>query len=40
MRSGGRPRLVAAHPDFPEIPLAGREVQIWGVVCWILHRTI
>ncbi|PBA23591.1 MAG: translesion error-prone DNA polymerase V autoproteolytic subunit [Mycolicibacterium sp.] len=38
--SGRRPRLVAAHPDFPDIPLLGREVVIWGVVCWVLHKTI
>lgn len=40
LRTVGRPRLVAAHPDFPDIQLAGREVQIWGVVCWVLHHTL
>lgn len=39
LRTAGRPRLVAAHPDFPDIPLVGREVLIWGVVCWVLHKT-
>lgn len=40
LRMGRRPRLVAANPDFPDIPLAGRDIQVWGVVCWVLHRTI
>jgi DNA polymerase V len=40
LRLGRRPRLVAANPDFPDISLAGRDIQVWGVVCWVLHRTI
>lgn len=32
--------VIAVLPDFPDIPLLGREVVIWGVVCWVLHKTI
>ena len=38
LRTQGHPRLVAAHPDYPEIPLQGREHQIWGTVTWVLHH--
>ncbi|SLH39223.1 DNA polymerase V subunit UmuD [Mycobacteroides abscessus subsp. massiliense] len=34
------PRLEAAHPDFADIDLAGREVLIWGVVTCVLHHTV
>ena len=40
LRLGRQPRLAAANPDFPDIPLVGRDIQVWGVVCWVLHRTI
>jgi DNA polymerase V len=33
------PRLVAAHPDFPDITVTGRDVQMWGVVTYVLHHT-
>lgn len=39
LRTKGVPRLVAAHPDYPETPLAGRDVLIWGVVTCVLHHT-
>ncbi|SIE12403.1 Probable repressor LexA [Mycobacteroides abscessus subsp. abscessus] len=39
LRTVGRPRLVAAHPDFPDIALTGREVHIWGIVTCVLHHT-
>ncbi len=32
------PRLVAAHPDFPDIVLPGRDVQVWGTVTYVLHH--
>lgn len=38
LRLGGRPRLVAANPDFPDIALAGRDCEIWGVVTYVLHH--
>lgn len=38
LRTAGRPRLVAAHPDFPDIALAGRDCEIWGVVTYVLHH--
>jgi len=34
----GAPKLVAAHPDYPEMCLTGREVQMWGVVTYVLHQ--
>lgn len=40
LRTVGRARLAAAHPDYPDISLIDREVQIWGVVCWVLHHTL
>lgn len=39
LRIVGVPRLVAAHPDFPDIPITGRDVQMWGVVTCVLHHT-
>ncbi len=38
LRRRGVPRLVAANSEFPDIPLADRDVQIWGVVTYVLHR--
>jgi DNA polymerase V len=38
--TAGAPRLVAAHPDFPDIPVTGRDVQVWGVVTYVLHHTL
>lgn len=39
LRTRGSPRLVAANPDFASISLKGRDdVQIWGVVTYVLHR--
>lgn len=32
------PRLVAANPDYPDIILAGRDVQLWGTVTYVLHH--
>nr|WP_319000051.1 translesion error-prone DNA polymerase V autoproteolytic subunit [Mycobacterium intracellulare] len=32
------PRLVAAHPDYPDIALVGRDAEIWGVVTYVLHH--
>ncbi len=40
LRTAGVPRLVAANPDFPDIPLAGRDVQIWGVVTYVIHHAL
>ncbi|BEL41977.1 LexA family protein [Mycobacteroides abscessus] len=40
LRTRGKPRLVAAHPDYPDIPLEGREHQIWGTVTWVLHHAL
>ncbi|MBF8221843.1 LexA family protein [Halomonas sp. 328] len=31
------PCLVASHPDYPPIPLAGRECRVWGVVTHVVH---
>lgn len=38
-RGIGAPKLVAEHPGYPEMSLAGREVQMWGVVTYVLHQT-
>ncbi|MBH8579780.1 LexA family protein [Bisbaumannia pacifica] len=31
------PCLVASHPGFPPIPLAGRDCRVWGVVTHVVH---
>ncbi len=45
--SDSRPRiehrygeLVAAHPQYPPIPISSEDdFMIWGVVCYTIHRT-
>lgn len=39
-RTEGTPRLVAASPNYPDIPLAGRDMTVWGVVTCVLHFTL
>lgn len=34
----GPPRLAAANPAYPDIPLIGRDVEVWGVVTYVLHH--
>ncbi|SHU66319.1 LexA repressor [Mycobacteroides abscessus subsp. abscessus] len=38
LRLRGGPRLAAAHPGYPDVVLAGRECEIWGVVTYVLHH--
>jgi SOS-response transcriptional repressor LexA len=33
-----RARLVAANPDYPDIPFADHEIVVWGVVTLCLHH--
>lgn len=35
----GRPALLPANPRFPPIPLdPERDIEVWGVVTFVLHR--
>ncbi|MGD9622328.1 MAG: LexA family protein [Mycolicibacterium sp.] len=38
LHTKGKPRLAAANPSYPDIPLAGRDVEVWGVVTYVLHH--
>ncbi|MBF0284103.1 MAG: translesion error-prone DNA polymerase V autoproteolytic subunit [Magnetococcales bacterium] len=39
LREGGRCRLQAAHPAYPEMEIGPeRELTLWGVVRWAIHR--
>lgn len=35
---GSRPYLVAGNPEYPPIPLTGRECHVWGVVTHNVHQ--
>ncbi|MCM2130275.1 LexA family protein [Larsenimonas rhizosphaerae] len=35
---GKRPGLYSANPAYAPIPLADRDIQIWGVVTFVIHR--
>ncbi|SNY99257.1 LexA family protein [Halomonas sp. hl-4] len=34
----GTPHLCSAHPQYPPLPLEGRDCQIWGVVRAVIHE--
>ena len=35
---GKHPGLYSANPAYAPIPLADRDIQIWGVVTFVIHR--